>query len=142
MRIVLDTNVFISGIFFTGPPYQILKAWRDGRVQLVVSPSILDEYRRIGAELALKFQDVDLKPFLDLLTVQAEIVLAPTLPPVVHDDPSDDKFLEAALAGKAPYIISGDKHLLKLSIFQGIQILKPGDFVKRYLKDKAKDRNT
>jgi putative PIN family toxin of toxin-antitoxin system len=138
MRIVLDTNVFISGIFFSGPPYQILKAWRDGRVQLVVSPSILDEYRRIGAELALEFQDVDLKPFLDLLTVQAEIVLAPTLLPVIQDDPSDDKFLEAAVAGKASYIISGDKHLLKLSEFQGIQILKPGDFVKRYLKDKAK----
>ena len=134
MRIVLDTNVFISGIFFTGPPYQILKAWRDGRVQLLVSPSILDEYQRIGAELALQFRDIDLKTFLDLLTVQAEIVLAPNLPPVVRDDPSDDKFLEAAMAGNASYIISGDKHLLKLSEFQGIQILKPKDFVQRCLK--------
>jgi putative PIN family toxin of toxin-antitoxin system len=138
MRIVLDTNVFISGIFFTGPPFQILKAWRDGRVQLLVSPAILDEYQRIGAELALRFRDVDVRPFLDLLTIQAEIVLAPALPSVIHDDPSDDKFLEAALAGKAPYIISGDKHLLKLSVFQGIPILKPRDFVQRYLKGKAK----
>jgi len=138
MRIILDTNVFISGIFFTGPPYQIVKAWRDGRVQLLVSPSILDEYQRIGAELALQFRDVDLKPFLDLLTIQAEIVLAPTLPPVIPDDPSDDKFLEAAVAGNASYIISGDKHLLKLSEFQGIQILKPRDFAQRYLKSKGK----
>ena len=138
MRIILDTNVFISGIFFTGPPFQILKAWRDGRVQLLVSPAILDEYQRIGAELALRFRDVDVRSFLDLLTVQAEIVLAPALPSIIHDDPSDDKFLEAALAGKAPYIISGDKHLLKLSVFKGIQILKPRDFVERYLKDKVK----
>jgi putative PIN family toxin of toxin-antitoxin system len=138
MRIVLDTNVFIPGIFFTGPPYQILKAWRDGRVQLLVSPSILDEYQRIGAELALQFRGIDLKTFLDLLTVQAEIVLAPSLPPVIHADPSDDKFLEAAVAGKASYIISGDKHLLKLSEYQGIQILKPIDFVLRYLKSKGK----
>lgn len=138
MRIVLDTNVFISGIFFTGPPYQILKAWRDGRVQLLVSPSILDEYRRIGAELALQFRNVDLRAFLDLLTVQAEIVLAPTLPPVIRDDPSDDKFLEAAVAGNASYIISGDKHLLTLSEFQGIQILKPRDFVQRRLKGRGK----
>ena len=134
MRIVLDTNVFISGIFFTGPPYQILKAWRDGRVQLLVSPSILEEYQRIGAELALQFRDVDLKAFLDLLTVQAEIVLAPTLPPVIRDDPSDDKFLEAAVAGNASYIISRDKHLLTLSEFQGIQILKPRDFAQRFLR--------
>jgi putative PIN family toxin of toxin-antitoxin system len=138
MRIVLDTNVFISGIFFTGPPYQILKAWRDGRVQLLISPSILDEYQRIGTQLGLQFRDVDLKPFLDLLTVQAEIVLAPTLPPVIHDDPSDDKFLEAAVAGNASYIISGDKHLLRLSGFQGIQILKPRDFAQRYLRSRGK----
>lgn len=134
MRVVLDTNVFISGIFFSGPPYRILKAWHDGRVQLVLSPSILDEYQRIGAELALKFKDVDLKPFLYLLTVQAEIVLAPILPPVVRDDPSDDKFLETAVAEKARYLVSGDKHLLKLSVFQGIKILKPRDFVQRYLR--------
>jgi len=134
MRIVLDTNVFISGIFFTGPPYQILKAWRDGKVQLLVSPSILDEYQRIGVELVLQFRDGDLRPFWDLLTIQAEIVLAPTLPQVIHDDPSDDKFLEAAVAGNASYIISGDKHLLKLSEFQGIRILKPKDFVQRHLK--------
>ena len=134
MRIVLDTNVFISGIFFTGPPYQILKAWCDGKVQLLVSPSILDEYQRIGVELALQFRDVDLRPFWDLLTIQAEIVLTSTLPQVIHDDPSDDKFLEAAVAGNASYIISGDKHLLKLSEFQGIQVLKPKDFVQRHLK--------
>jgi len=138
MRIVLDTNVFISGIFFTGPPYEILKAWRDGRVRLLISPSVLDEYQRIGAELALQFRDVDLKAFLDLLTVQAEIVLAPTLPPVIRDDPSDDKFLEAAVAGNASYIISGDKHLLTLSEFQGIQILKPRDFAQRYLRSRGK----
>jgi len=138
MRIVLDTNVFISGIFFTGPPSDILKAWRDGKVQVLVSPSILDEYQRIGAELALQFRGIDLNPFLELLTVQAEIVLAPTLPPVISDDPSDDKFLEAAVAGDASHIISGDKHLLKLSEFQGIQILKPRDFVQRYLKRTGK----
>ena len=134
MRIVLDTNVFVSGIFFSGPPYQILKAWRDGKVQPLVSPSILDEYRRIAAELTLQFRDVDLRPFLDLLTIQAEIVLAPDLPPVIHDDPSDDKFLEAAVAGRASCIVSGDKHLLKLFEFQGIHILKPKDFVQRYLR--------
>jgi putative PIN family toxin of toxin-antitoxin system len=138
MRIILDTNVFISGIFFAGPPSHILKAWRDGKVQLLVSPSILDEYQRIGAELALQFRDIDLKPFLDLLTLQAEIVLAPTLPQVIRDDPSDDKFLEEAVAGNASCIISGDKHLLKLYEFQGIQILKSRDFAQRYLKSKGK----
>jgi putative PIN family toxin of toxin-antitoxin system len=134
MRIVLDTNVFISGIFFSGPPYQILKSWRDGRIELLVSPSILEEYQRIGIELASKFRDVDLRPFWDLLAIRAQIVLPPTLPPVIHDDPSDDKFLEAAVAGNASYVISGDKHLLKLREYQGIQTLKPRDFVQMWRK--------
>jgi len=101
-----------------------------------VSPSILDEYRRIAAELTLQFRDVDLRPFLDLLTIQAEIVLAPGLPPVIRDDPSNDKFLEAAVAGRASWIVSGDKHLLNLFEFQGIQILKPkGETVGTFVWD-------
>jgi predicted nucleic acid-binding protein len=41
--VILDTNVFVSGVFFSGPPYQILRAWRDGKIQLVVSPEIIEE---------------------------------------------------------------------------------------------------
>ena len=138
MRIVLDTNVFVSGVFFTGPPHQILEAWRDGEFQLLITPPILEEYQRVGMELASHFRGIDLNPFLDLLTIHEEIILAPTLPTVIRADPSDDKFLEAAVAGEASHIISGDKHLLKLSEYRGIRILKPRDFVQMYLKGKAK----
>ena len=69
MRIVLGTNVFISGVFFSGPPYQILKAWRDGKVQLVISHQILDEYQRVGKNLAEQFPGVDLGPIIELLEV-------------------------------------------------------------------------
>lgn len=51
MRVILDTNVFISGVFFGGPPSRILEGWHDGRVTLVLSPEILDEYQRVAAEL-------------------------------------------------------------------------------------------
>jgi predicted nucleic acid-binding protein len=50
MRIVLDTNVFVSGIFFSGPPHRILGAWRDGRVRIVYSTSIAEEYQRVLAD--------------------------------------------------------------------------------------------
>jgi predicted nucleic acid-binding protein len=52
VKIVVDTNVFVSGVFFSGPPHQILQAWRDGKAQLVISPAILDEYVRVGEELS------------------------------------------------------------------------------------------
>jgi len=133
VRIVLDTNVFISGIFFTGPPHRILLAWRDGKVQLLVSAAILDEYHRVKDELASQFPGVDLQPFLQLLTVQADVIQPPPFAPVIQEDPSDDRFLECAVAGKADCIVSGDKHLLKLAEFQGIPVMKPAAFVKKHL---------
>ena len=134
MKVVLDTNVFVSGVFFRGPPYRVLKAWRDGKIQILVSPAILEEYHWVMLELSARFPEIDPRSLVDFLAVHSEIVLPPSLPPVIQHDPSDDKFLECALAGKAACIISGDKHLLNLSQFKGIPILKPYDFVHRYLR--------
>lgn len=133
MRIVLDTNVFISGVFFGGLPLQILKAWRDGKVNLVLSIEILEEYQRVGRTLAKKFPGVDLDPILDLLAVSAELVSAPDLPEPVCEDPADDKFLACALAVRSKHIVSGDRHLLKVSSYRGVQILSPRAFVEGYL---------
>lgn len=66
MRIVLDTNVLVSAVFFGGVPGRILEAWRDGKLQLVLSVDILEEYQRVGQVLASKYSGVDLKPFLNL----------------------------------------------------------------------------
>jgi putative PIN family toxin of toxin-antitoxin system len=133
VKAVLDTNVFISGVFFSGPPYQILEAWRDGKIQLVVSPDILDEYRRVGEILAEDHPGIEFKPMLDYMIQNAEIYAAPPLPATVCDDPDDDKFLACALAGGNTVIVSGDKHLLKVSGYRGIEVLKPRNFVESYL---------
>ena len=135
MRVILDTNVFVSGVFFRGPPYEILEAWRDGKVQLVVSPEILEEYQRVGKILAKQFPKVDLGPIIDLLAVQAKLVLPPPLPEPVCADPDDDKFLACALASKTKFVISGDKHLLDVSDYRGITIVRPGKFVNEYLTE-------
>ena len=74
MRIVLDTNVFVSGVFFGGPPGKILEAWRDARVRPVLSAEIFEEYRRDGVELNARYGGVDLEPFLALFGVHAEFV--------------------------------------------------------------------
>lgn len=133
MRVVLDTNVFISRVFFTGPPYKILEAWRDARIQLVVSPAILEEYKRVGETLATQFPGVDLEPILDFLTLHAEVVTADTLLEPVCRDPDDDKFLACALASGVKHIISGDKHLLNASGYKGLKVVSPRRFVDDYL---------
>jgi putative PIN family toxin of toxin-antitoxin system len=133
VRIILDTNVFVSGVFFSGSPYRILKAWRDGILTLVISEEIFEEYQRVGEMLGEQFPMVDLKPILDLVRTRAQIYPVKCLPESVADDPDDDKFLACALASKSKIIVSGDKHLLKVNGFREIKIVRPREFVDTYL---------
>lgn len=136
MRIVLDTHVFVSAVFFGGVPGRILEAWRDGRVQLVLSAAILDEYQRVGQALSARYAGVDLEPILALLAVEAEIVEAPALSASVSADPDDDKFFACASAAGAAAIVSGDKHLLEHDPWRGVRVLRPRQFVDELLPDK------
>ena len=138
MKIVLDTNVIISGIFFGGPPYQILDAWRNGKIDIILSEDIFAEYQRVAKELSRQFKEVDISAVLDLITVNAMWIEAPQLPFNVSADPDDDKFISCALASKSKLIVSGDKHLLAVSGYRRIAIVKPSAFIERYLKKKKR----
>jgi len=129
MRVVVDTNVLVSGVFFGGMPSRVLEAWRDGKVDLVVSPEILEEYRRVGEKLAARFTGVSLASFLALLVMTVEIIEPPELPEQVSRDRDDDKFIACALAGNCQFIISGDKDLLEVSGFRGVNVVAPREFL-------------
>lgn len=133
MKVVLDTNVLISGICFTGPPFQVLEAWKDGTLRLCISLEIFEEYGSVADRLAVTFPTVDLHSFIALVAAEAEVCAAPPLPVPVCDDPTDDKFLACAVACGACTIVSGDRHLLKVSGYQDIEVLRPRAFLERYL---------
>jgi putative PIN family toxin of toxin-antitoxin system len=135
VKIVLDTNVFVSAVIFGGVPGRILEAWRDGKIQLVLSAEILAEYQRVGRFLAESHSGVDLEPFLALLAVEAEIVEAPVLSAPVSSDPDDDKFLACADASGAGVIVSGDRDLVAHDGWRGHRILRPRRFVDEFLSD-------
>ena len=116
----------------SGLPGQILEAYRDGQLALVLSPDILDEYLETAGWLAKKF-DVDYEEILDWIAVHSEMVAAPSLNEPVCADPDDDKFIACALASGAKIICSGDKHFLDIDGHQGIEVLKPRNFVDQYL---------
>ena len=129
MKVVVDTNVLVSGVYFGGMPSRILEAWRDKRIDVVVSPDILEEYRRVGEHLETQFTDVSLAPFLALLVMNAEIIEPPDLPEQVSRDSDDDKFIACALAGGCHVIISGDKDLLSISGYRGVKVVAPREFL-------------
>ena len=133
MKVVLDTNVFVSGIFFGGPPGTILEAWQDNRIRLAVSLDILTEYERVANELAAKYPGIDPTPFIALITLDAEFCDCSPLPEQICSDPDDDMFLACALEAKASYVVSGDKLLLKATGYRGIEVIRPRALVDRYL---------
>jgi putative PIN family toxin of toxin-antitoxin system len=134
VKIVLDTNVFFSGVFFGGTPGIIVAAWQDNRFTLAVSLEILTEYERVANELAAKYRGVNPQPFLELLTIDVELYDCAPLGEQVCADPDDDKFLACAVASGSECVVSGDKLLLAVSGYRDVKVLSPREFVDRYLK--------
>jgi len=134
LKIVIDTNVLISGIFFSGPPYEILCKWWEGKLDILITKKILEEYKRVGIKLSDKFPGLDIIGILDLIERKSEIIEIRIKVSNVCSDPDDDKFIECAINGDCKFIISGDKHILSVSGYNEIHVLKPRDFVDKYLK--------
>ena len=135
MRIVLDTNVLISGIFFGGPPSEILKFWAQSKIKIILSKQILSEYQRVAEKLSAKHPSVDIEPIIRLFTIFGEFVDTKGISETICEDKDDNKFIECAIAGQCKLIVSGDKHLLNISGYKGIEVLKPRNFVDTHLKE-------
>lgn len=137
MKVVLDTNVLISGIFFGGPPRAVLDAWVAGRFELMVSPLMVDEYVRTCDRLSASYEDLEYQSIL------ASIIGHGTLVPDVSDsdpvtaDPDDDKFMLCACDNGA-IVVSGDRHLLEVAGWRGVRVMKPRDFLD-FLPDETSD---
>ena len=129
IKAILDTNVLISRVFWKGPPFEILKAWQEQRFRLAVSPPILDEYRRVLDEMMKRRTLLVLTSILRIIEFHSEMVEPVSFSKPVCSDPDDDKFLEAALAAHAGYVVSGDAALLKVKQYRGIAIIRPTQFL-------------
>ena len=132
MRIVLDTNVFVSGVFFTGPPYRIVRAWQEGRLQIVYSAAIREEYEQVLEELGRRFSHSNAVPLLRFLDAYGELVKPTRQCEVVCRDPDDEKFIACYLDADADWIVSGDRDLLELE-HCAVRVLSPRAFLDRFL---------
>ncbi len=130
MRVVIDTNVFISGIFWKGNfCSQIIEKWKKRHFDLISSIEILDEFVRTLKVFKIQMPDELIEEWRNMI-IENSIIVKPTIKlNVVKDDSDDNKFFEAAITGKADFIISQDKHLLKLREFEGIKVIKPEEAV-------------
>lgn len=130
MRIVIDTNVIASAIFFGGKPYQLLRYIMDGQVDVVASKEIVDEYEEIVLRLKQKYPSISTRIPLQEILGRFEIIRV-TTDIHISRDPDDDKFISCAIDGKCLYIVSGDRDLLDIENYGDIEILTVVDFLNR-----------
>jgi len=133
MRAVVDTNVVVSGLIRPlGPPGQTLRGLRDRQFEPLVSPPILEELAAILARPWLQqkygIDEHEVRDFFRLLALRCELV-EPTSEIRRCRDPHDDKFLEAAVDGRADRIVTGDADLLAIGSIEDVQIVDPARFV-------------
>ena len=131
MKIVLDTNVFISGIFWEGNfCSQIINKWKNRKFVLISSVSIIDEFVKTLRNFKIQMPEDMIEEWRKLIIDNSIIVESFEKIDFIKEDPDDNKFLEAAVSGNVKYIVSQDKHLLKIKNYQGIKIISPEEFLK------------
>ena len=133
MKIVVDTNVVISGIFFGGVPRKIVEAVADGAIDAYATAESLDEYMGIIASMIERKQGRINQSILSPLFSAIKIIETESRIEVCRD-PDDNKFIECAVDAKALYIVSGDNDLLDIKEYDGICIITAKEFCEEYLK--------
>ena len=130
MIAVLDTNVFVSGIHWSGASEKALRLWFLNKFRTVSSAQTVDEFVKIMISFKIPMKIEDILWWKSLILEKSELVVPGKRVGVVKDDPDDNKFIEAALEGKADCIVTQDKHLLKIKEFKGIKIITLEEFIR------------
>jgi putative PIN family toxin of toxin-antitoxin system len=128
LRVTADSNIYISALNFGGTPDKVLDLAREGRIELAISDAILDEVGRVLSDKFGWAQDS-----VDMARTQicgfAERVAPDRVIEAVADDPTDNRILECAVVGGSAFLVTGDKHLLKLGQFETSVIVTPAGFL-------------
>lgn len=131
-RAVLDANVYVSAAVHPGgTPGQVLDRLERREFEAVLSPAIVDELRRVldypKVRKAIRIE-TPLEQWLEAIVMLADVVDDRRLL-AVCPDPDDDKYLAAALEGRAEFVVTGDQAFLALEEHEGVRIVSPRDFL-------------
>ncbi|PKN01128.1 MAG: putative toxin-antitoxin system toxin component, PIN family [Elusimicrobia bacterium HGW-Elusimicrobia-1] len=128
LKVVIDTNILVSSLW-GGKPGRIIELWDEGKLSLIASEEILSEYFSVIERFDITDEDMEDLAVLFANPHKAVIVELRAKVNIVKKDPADNKFLEAAIAGHADFIVSGDTHLLEVKKSVNIPIVTPAEFL-------------
>jgi putative PIN family toxin of toxin-antitoxin system len=134
IRVVLDTNVLVSALIFTGPLSRLVSLWRDRRIVLLLSKDVFIESLRVLAYPKFNLSGEEIRALVEEYILPfGEMVTVGDTPAIILEDPADDKFLSLAAAGHARFILSGDKHLLALKRHGRARIVTARELLELFL---------
>jgi uncharacterized protein len=139
VRVVIDSSVIVAALATPNPesaPRVALAAVAAGAVELLITDELEAEYRRAVEypQVERYAAEVDRQGFVDAIVAAAKRVEAGAAAGAVPADPGDDKVVAAALAGRAAFVVTLDRHLLELGSLAGVVVLRPGDFLRELRK--------
>ena len=138
IRVVPDTNVYVSGLLWSGVSHRLLRLAESGELIFITTPSIMEELRdvlgRPKFRLRIATLGTSVAELMESLLSIVEVIQDLPIEPIVERDPDDDKILACATAGRAEWIVSGDDDLLALKRYKGIAIFTPRQFLRTWNK--------
>ena len=135
MRVVVDTNVFVSGLLSPfGPPGIIVKLIGDGQIRICYDTRILTEYLDVLRRPAFPFGEAEVAAVLSPVVIEGELIAAPPLTTRLPD-PDDEPFLEVAKAACADYLVTGNIRHFPPDHRQGVRVTSPREFLETGLRN-------
>lgn len=138
VRVVPDTNVYVSAVLWTGIPHRLLRLAEEGELTLVTTPAIMEELREVLGRpkfrLRIRSLQTTVAELMESLLSVVEVIPDLLIEPVIKKDPDDDKILACAVAAQADWLVSGDDHLLSLRRYKAIPIVTPSQFSRNWEK--------
>ena len=128
-KVLLDTNILISALGWSGKPKVIFEKCLHGELELVTSPNQIEELERVMDYPKFNFTEEQKATFISIILEIATMVEITGKVNIIVDDPDDNAILETAIVGNVQYLISGDPHLLKLKEFAKVKIVTASEFL-------------
>jgi uncharacterized protein len=142
VRVVIDTNAFVSAVLFDGSTSALLTLWQKRKILVLVSREIIDEYLRVLTYPKFKLTRREIRFVLNRELLPYAVLIQPKARIKAAPDPDDNKFIETAVSGKAKFLISGDRALLQVKRVRNTQIISTSAFLEKHAGEAPPSRST
>lgn len=129
MKIVIDSNIFISSFFWGGYPREVFERVINGFDELFITDEIIKEIMSVMSSSKFQADEVEINNYIKIIEKYSKKIVSKDVSKSISRDESDDKILQCGLDGNVDFIITGDKDLLVLKEYETIKIIKPKEYL-------------